>query len=188
LTAKLEALGLRQNTLILFLGDNGTGKGTVSLTQSGRVVGGKGTTTRAGMHVPLIVSWPARIAQASVCNDLIDTTDFVPTLAEVLGVKPEVAPDGQSFLPQIVGGQKATPKPWIYSWYSPNQGRQSPLREFAFDQKYKLYRNGNFFDLDRDPEEHKPMAIEKLIGEQAEAAKRLQSALDRFNNIRRKGK
>src|SRR5207249_9215665 len=76
----LDRLGLRGNTLVLFLGDNGTGKGTKSMFNGKVFVGGKGETTDAGMHVPLIVSWPGKATAGKVCPDLVDSTDFVPTI------------------------------------------------------------------------------------------------------------
>jgi arylsulfatase A len=61
LIAKLDALGLRENTLILFLADNGTGRGTRSRIGDREIIGGKGNTIAAGMHVPLIVNWPGNV-------------------------------------------------------------------------------------------------------------------------------
>ncbi len=65
LVAKLEELKLRDNTLILILGDNGTGKGTPSRFKGRDVVGGKGTSTMWGTHVPGIGNWPgtSRVAK-----------------------------------------------------------------------------------------------------------------------------
>jgi arylsulfatase A len=66
------------------------------------------------MHVPLIASWPGRIAAGKVCADLVDTTDFLPTLCEAAGVAvpAEMKVDGRSFLPQL-RGEKGTPREWI---------------------------------------------------------------------------
>src|SRR6185503_16743361 len=61
LIAKLDALGLRENTLVLFVGDNGTGKGTRSMMADRVIIGGKSTTTEFGMHVPLIANWPKHV-------------------------------------------------------------------------------------------------------------------------------
>jgi len=183
--AKLDALALRENTLILFLGDNGTGRGTRSQMGDRTVIGGKGTTTTAGMHVPLIANWPGRVLAGKVHSDLVDTTDFLPTLLEAAGVTlpREPKPDGRSFFPQLCGEQ-GRPRDWIYSWYSPRQGADLAAREFAFDQRFKLYRSGEFFDLTRDVAEAKPLAVSSLEGEAAAAAKKLQAALDQFKNVR----
>jgi arylsulfatase A len=188
LVAKLDALAIRDNTLVIFLGDNGTGKGTRSMLGGRAVTGGKGTTTAAGMHVPLIVNWPGHVSAGKVHADLIDSTDFLPTLLEAAGVapKPELTIDGRSFLPQLRGG-KGQPREWVYSWYSPRQGNNLTVREFAFNSRFKLYRSGNFFDLTKDPAEQSPLAVASLEGEAASAAKRLQTALEQFKNARPAG-
>jgi len=185
LAAKIDALGLRRHTLILFLGDNGTGRGTASMMGGREILGGKGTTTRAGMHVPLIASWPGHIPAGTVSRDLVDTTDFMPTLLEAAGVRPPARMqfDGRSFLPQL-RGEKGLPRDWIYSWYSPRQGADLRVREFAFDQRFKLYRSGEFFDLENDVEERRPLPVAGLEGEAARAAQRLQEALDQFRGAR----
>jgi arylsulfatase A len=146
------------------------------------VVGGKGSTTAAGMHVPLIVSWPGKIASGAVLEDLVDSTDILPTICEAAGIRipPDWVLDGQSFLPQL-RGEPGRPRQWIYSWYSP---RGEPLREFAFDQRYKLYRGGRFFDWSADPEEQHPLEVARLTGEAAQAARKLQAVLDQYRDAR----
>jgi arylsulfatase A len=183
--AKVDELGLRDNTLILFLGDNGTGKGTRSKMGDRVVIGGKGATTIAGMRVPLIANWPDRVVPGKVYSDLVDTTDFLPTLLEAASVKlPSGAKwDGRSFFPQL-RGEKGQPREWIYSWYSPRQGPDMTVRECAFDQRFELYRSGNFFDLSRDAGEQRPLAVSSLEGDAATAAKKLQAGLDQFKGVR----
>ena len=187
LVAKLAELGLHDNTLILFVGDNGTAKGTRSQMGDSVVQGGKGTTTEAGMHVPLVAYGPKMVAAGTVCPDLVDSTDFLPTLLDAAGVKPpsELKLDGRSFLPQLCG-EKGDPRKWIYSWYSPRQlpNASMAIREFAFDHRYKLYRNGDFYDLVEDPQEEHPLRVALLEGPAAAAAKRLQATLDRYATAR----
>jgi len=185
LAARLDSLGIRDHTLILFLGDNGTGRGVRSMMGDRLVIGGKGTTTAAGMHVPLIANWPGKIAPGKVCADLVDSTDFLPTLLEAAGVAPPPGAklDGRSFLPQL-RGEKGRPREWIYSWYSPRQTGDMTVRESAFNQRFKLYRTGEFFDLSRDLAEKQPLNAASLAGEAAAAAKSLQGALDRYARAR----
>ena len=183
--ARLDALGVRENTLLLFVGDNGTGRGTPSKMGDRTVIGGKGTTTDAGMHVPLIANWPAGVARGRVCDDLVDSTDFLPTLVVAAGAKlpAGVSLDGRSFLPQLRGA-KGQPREWVYSWYSPRQREDLTVREFAFNARYKLYRTGEFFDLTSDLEEKSPLKVASLTGARAAAAKMLQGALDQFASAR----
>jgi arylsulfatase A len=187
LIASLEKQGLRENTLVLFLGDNGTGAGTRSmmgnkLSGEKEIIGGKGSTTEFGMHVPLIASWPKNIATGKVTSDLVDSTDFLPTIAAAAGVTipADLKIDGRSFLPQLKG-ETGTPRTWIYSWYSPRGER---LREFAFDHHYKLYKNGDFFNISADPSEQHPLSASSQTGDAAKAAKKLQSALDQYATAR----
>ncbi|MFM8471290.1 MAG: sulfatase-like hydrolase/transferase [Limisphaerales bacterium] len=185
LVARLDSLGLRDNTLILFVGDNGTGQGTRSMMGDKVVIGGKGTTTEFGMHVPLIVNWSGKVGAGKVHTDLVDSTDFLPTLLDAAGTKApgNLKLDGRSFLPQL-RGEKGQPREWVYSWYSPRQGADMTVRELAFNHRFKLYRNGNFFDLGKDIEEKQPLQVAALTGEAAAAAKLLQGALDQFKDAR----
>jgi len=185
LVARLDSLGIRDNTLLLFVGDNGTGRGTRSMMGDRLVIGGKGTTTDAGMHVPLVVSWPGKVTTGNVCSDLVDSTDFLPTILDAAGV---VTPsglrlDGRTLLPQVLGAE-GQPRDWIYSWYSPRQSANMTVREFAFNHRYKLYRSGEFYDLSKDMEEQEPLKVTSLEGQAAIAARLLQGALDQFQDAR----
>jgi arylsulfatase A len=183
--ARLDALGIRDNTLLIFVGDNGTGRGTRSMMGDRLVVGGKGLTTAAGMHVPLIASWPGRMMGGSICSDLVDSTDFVPTFLDAAGITAvsDLKLDGRTFLPQLLGAE-GQPRDWIYSWYSPRQGTDMRVREFAFNHRFKLYRTGEFFDLREDGEEKQPCRVASLEGQAAAAARLLQGALDQFADAR----
>ncbi len=184
LIAKLERLGLRENTLILFTGDNGTDKPVVSVMSGRRVAGGKGHMTDAGTHVPLIANWPGTISKGRVCGDLVDFSDFLPTLCECAGVPapPELNVDGRSFLPQLEG-KKGNPRQWIYCWYS-KTGRIKQAREFARNQRYKLYASGEFYDVANDVLENKSLSSEPLDAEASRARAMLQQAIDRYKNAR----
>ena len=185
LVAHLESLHLRERTLIVFLGDNGTGRGTRSMFQGREFIGAKGSTIDAGMHVPLIVNWPGAITAKTACDDLVDTTDFLPTLCAAAGISVPASPklDGRSFWPQVIG-QKGRPRDWIYSWYSPRQNSDLSAREFAFTAGHKLYRSGEFYDLRSDPAETKPRAVAELTGSDATTAGMLQAALTGFSSVR----
>ena len=102
------------------------------------------------MHVPLIANWPGHIRAGSVNDDLIDSTDFLPTICAAAGAKvpSSLKIDGHSFWPQLMG-EKGEPREWIYTWYA--QDGVAPIREFVTTKEFKLYRNGRFYDLKKDP-------------------------------------
>jgi arylsulfatase A len=182
LMAKLDELGIRNNTLVLFLGDNGCDAPVVTRWRGKEIKAGKGKTTRAGMHVPLIANWPGVIPPGSICEELVDTTDFVPTLCEVAAVTlpKEVPFDGMSFLPILRGG-KGQPREWIYSWYSATLAN---VHESAFDKRFKLYADGRFYDMESDPLEQSPLDEAKLDAAAITAKERLSAALAQFKDAR----
>jgi arylsulfatase A len=181
-TAKLDELKLRDNTLVLFVGDNGTGAGVRSLMGEKVVMGGKGRTMETGMHVPFIASWPGKVAVGKVCTDLVDTTDFLPTLCEAarVTVPAGVGTDGRSFLPQL-RGERGKPREWYYSWYAP---RGKLVGEFAATKRYKLYRTGELFDVAQDAEEEHALPAEGRSREALDAVKLLTGVLEKYKNAR----
>lgn len=188
LIAALDAQGLRDDTLIIFTGDNGTGRGVTSMLNGRAIDGGKGLTTSAGMHVALIANCPALIPSARVSTDLVDSTDFLPTMCDAAGITPptDLKLDGRSFYPQI-RGEKGRPRDWIYCWYAPDGGPKAD-REFAANQRHKLYRTGQFYDYIADPLEKAPLTTAPEAGRRM-----LQAVLDDFKDARpagmeRKGK
>jgi len=175
LVSHMKELNIQQNTLFLFAGDNGTNRSISSILDGKPIQGGKGLTIDSGTHVPLIVNWPGTIAPA-VCQDLVDFSDFVPTLAEISsGTHPyaELA-DGQSFLPQLKG-QKGSPRSWIYCFYHSNP-KKGTAKIFARNHRWKLYADGNLFDVQADPDESAPVVTES--DELKQIRLQLRTALD----------
>jgi arylsulfatase A len=176
---KLEDLGLRENTLIIFTSDNGTDQGLKSILNGKDFFGGKFTNTDAGTHVPLIANWPGVIPEGSVNEDLICFTYFFPTLAEIANLKipSNLKLDGQSFAP-VLYGREADLRDWLYMWWyrDLNQGG-----EFARTKRYKLYHDGSFFDLKKDPLEKKlSLDINELTNEQIEVKEKLSKIIETY--------
>jgi arylsulfatase A len=184
LVARLEELHLRDNTLVLILGDNGTGRGTPSRFKGRDVVGGKGTSTMWVTHVPAIGNWPGHFASGKVCGDLIDATDFLPTICEATAtpISTELKLDGRSFLAQL-RGEKGQPRDWLYSWYNPSGGPTAKA-EFAHDARFKLYTDGRFYAVEQDDNEKSPLADNALDAAARAAKAKLQVALKQFEGPR----
>jgi len=180
LIAKLDELKLRDNTLVLVLGDNGTAKGMPARFKGRDVQGGKGTTTEWGTHVPLIGSWPGHFASGKTSQDLIAATDFLPTLCDAAGiaVPADLKIDGRSFLPQL-RGEQGNPRDWLYAWYNPSGGATAQA-EFAHDASFKLYTNGKFFNVEKDDLEKSPLADSALDANAKATKAKLEAALKQF--------
>lgn len=186
LVSKLDELKIREKTLILIVGDNGTGHGMKSKWKGIEVTGGKSHTTDAGMRVPLIVNQPGKVKAGQVVADLVDTTDFVPTIAEAAGLSLPTSnlTDGHSFLPQA-RGERGQPREWVYCWYAPNQAKKVDVpQEFARNHRYKLLRDGSFFEIDSSNYSEVKLPTETLSAEASAAKSTLHAALQQFQNAR----
>ena len=176
---KLEELGLRKNTLLMFTGDNGTHCSIETRMQDGSMVqGGKGLTIDTGTHVPFVVNWPGIAPQGRLLEDLIDFSDFLATIAEVGGADLPANEqfDGVSFLPQLQG-REGSPREYIYCYYK-LKGQGGEYKEFARDERWKLYSTGELYETKADLlEKH---AIKKGEGGKGvrRARKKLQTALN----------
>lgn len=163
LLAKVDELGLREETVIMFIGDNGTSPLITSRFRGGTYQGDKGQTTEHGTHVPLIVSWKGTIKPGSVNASMVDFTDFLPTFRDIAGMKP--APkteiqDGLSFYPQLKGDMSKK-RDWVFCHYDPKWGSFKE-RTFVHNKEWKLYRTGEIFNVHNDPYELKPLTRAEL--------------------------
>jgi len=176
LIAELEKLKLREKTLVVYVGDNGTAKGGAAISTVGgkKIYGSKGSMLEGGSLVPMIVSWPGTTPAGTVCADMIDFSDYVPTLAAVAGAKlPEnVIIDGQSFLPQIKG-EKGTPREWAYV--------QLARMWYVRDTNWKLNEKGELYDMSSAPFEEKLVPADSTDPVALAERAKLQAALNKLN-------
>lgn len=159
---KVEALGLRDDTLIIFTGDNGTYHGMKWQFKGETYTGGKGSPKDNGTHVPLIVNWPGTTPEGVVSQSLVDFSDMLPTIAEVAGIEvpADWGTDGVSFASEIKGGEKS-PRDLIYCWYE-RDGKRDKASQHTRNQWYKLYAKGKFYNVVEDFEEKNPIDVANL--------------------------
>lgn len=140
LVTRLDDLGIRKNTLILFTGDNGTSEGIRTEVNGRTIPGGKGQLNELGCRVPLVVNWLGTNPPGTVSSDLVDFTDFFPTLVAAAGAEPPqgVTIDGHSFLPQLKG-KIGQPREWIYC--------QINERWFVRDHQWMLTSKKKLLDI-----------------------------------------
>ena len=155
----LDELGIAENTIVLFLADNGTDSDLVNTWGDGRkVAGGKGTMTDRGTRVPLIVRWPGQIQPGKVCDDLVDLSDFLPTLCELTGAPlPTERIHGRSFAPQLFG-RPGSPREWIHIQNGEN--RQVRNSRYMLSNTDQLRRVGELWEEPARPNADKNPAEE----------------------------
>jgi len=169
----LDSLKLRENTLIVFFGDNGTAgeAAQIGRVQGQKLSGKKGTMQECGSLVPMIVNWPAIIKKPGISNSLIDAADFIPTFAELAGapLPTNNVLDGVSFAYQLKGG-KGTAREWIFT----GLGKDWYVRS----ANWKLMRSGDLYDMRKAPFEEKLVVLDdKTTAEK----QKLQAILDKLN-------
>lgn len=180
---KIRELGIEKNTLLIFLGDNGTNRNITSQTKNGPVRGAKGNTTDAGTRVPLILYWPAMKNKGLVFDGFIDLTDFYATFADIAFGKHRLTGtpdyrDGKSLLPLMMG-ETYQPREILFMHYEPHWGAGSKFsNRFARTHAYKLYQDGRFYNVETDPLEQKNISESGCSNDQLKIRRKLQSVLD----------
>ena len=166
LVAELDKLNLREKTLIVFAGDNGSVPiGTVN----GRAVDGKKHGMNdGGSRVPLIANWKGVTPAGVVLKDLVDFTDMLPTFAELGGaaLPTDRKIDGHSYAPQL-RGEKGTPREWAYV--------QLGEKRYVRSEGWKLTGGGKLYDMSDAPFAEKPVSVETDASKAARV--KLQAAL-----------
>ncbi|MCX7007231.1 MAG: sulfatase-like hydrolase/transferase [Kiritimatiellaeota bacterium] len=171
IVAELEKLGLREKTLVIFSGDNGTATGYPAPIGGRLVNGHKGTMLEGGSRVPFIASWPGVTPAGKVSKDIVSFADPHATFVELAGAKlPDgLKFDGQSIAPQL-RGEQGTPRAWAYV--------QLGARWFVREPGWKLNESGELFNMSDAPFVEKPVAADTKDEAAIAARTRLQTVLD----------
>ncbi len=150
---KLEELGLADNTVVIFMSDNG-GLSTVPRegpTSNLPLRAGKGWLYEGGIREPMIIKWPGVVKPRSVCSEPVTSTDFYPTMLEMTGLPlmPKQHIDGESLVHLLKGRGKLNRKAiyWHYPHYHGSGNRPSgavragdyKLIEWYEDNSVELY-------------------------------------------------
>lgn len=176
-----DQLDLRENTVIIFTTDNGSGGGVRGTINGVRPSGGKASNFEGGICEPFIVSQPGTIDSGAETDALVDFSDLLPTFCDLAGAKipADLMIDGRSFAPLLRGDADDSPRDWILAMghgaatqdESGVRGRTDYFHRVLRDKRYKIWTddNGNIvklFDLQNDPGEQ-----QNLIDEPPPAAK-----------------
>ncbi len=176
LRTELDRLKLSDNTILIFFSDNGTtgGHADAATIDGRRLSGQKGSMLEGGSLEPLIVYWPGVTPKGKVCSDLISSTDFIPTFAEIAGttLPKDVILDGQSFNAQL-HGEKGNPRTSLFVQLANNY--------WVRNTGWKLNQSGELFDMSKAPFEEIAVAADTKDTKAIAARATLQAELDRLN-------
>lgn len=162
---ELKALGLEQNTIVVFTSDNG-GVEHFRATHNAPLRGGKGFPYEGGLRVPLIIKAPGIAKAGSVSDAKVIGTDFLPTFAKLTGIEGKPAPilDGED-LSGVLRGEKTKRNSII--WHYPHYWGGGLITPYSVLRKGELklihwyeYDSYEFYDLAKDPSEEHDLAAE----------------------------
>ena len=151
--AKLRELGVAENTLLAFCSDNGPEgkKGDPGRAEPFR--GRKRSLYEGGVRVPGVIEWPGQIEAGSRCETAVVTSDYLPTIAKLVGAEPVVKPiDGTDLMPLLAGAEREE-----------GIGFQSQTQAAWHQGNWKIYRAKEkgaweLYDLADDPSEKQNLA------------------------------
>lgn len=159
----LRDLGIEDNTMVIFTSDNG-GLSPNS-TSNYPLLGGKSFCYEAGMRVPFIVKWPAKVAAGRRETTRTVSVDLVPTWLRMAGIEAPATTtlDGEDLLPLLTAGIRPAPRP-IFFHHPHYTHAAGPFSSVIFDD-WKLIRFYNdtsgtdqLFDMSADPYEMNDLA------------------------------
>lgn len=161
----LNLTGLRENTLVIYIGDNGGS--TPIYASNAPLRGSKYTLYEGGLRVPLIVSWPNRVQAGRLSGNVVSAMDVAPTICAAAGVRIPSPIDGRNILPLLAGTDLSVQHETLF-W---DTGHETALRqgkwklrtaesnEHAERQGVELELGEFLYDLDTDPGETVNLAI-----------------------------
>jgi arylsulfatase A len=164
--ASLDEFGLRENTLVVLISDNGAfmlpGRGR-EVQSNGPLREGGVTTYEGGVRVPAIIRWPGRIQPGRVCREMVSSLDLLPLALAATGAELPQDPllDGRDPTKTLAGEAPSPHEALYWVW---NQGRRQQWRALRQD-RYKLVRSADsepweLYDLASDVGEQENLAHE----------------------------
>ncbi|MYF39398.1 MAG: sulfatase-like hydrolase/transferase [Rhodothermaceae bacterium] len=175
----LKANGFYDNTLVIFVSDNG-GQLNVG-ARNGPLRNGKGTVYEGGIRVPAIASWPGSIAPSTTSDALLTTMDIYPTLLEAARARITQIIDGTSFLGSLLGGPDPDPTRLLFF-----SRREGGLRfggktiEAVRQGPWKLLQNSPYAPLELYNLERDPLETTDLSSAEPDVFRRLAAELRQY--------
>lgn len=144
--AKLEELGIADNTIVMFASDNGPhaagGANPKYFNSAAGFKGIKRDLYEGGIRTAFIAKWPGKIEAGSESNHISAFWDIMPTCADIAGVKITSDTDGISFLPELIGKGKQKEHDYLYWEYAHKGGKQAIRKGDWKAVIYNLNKNG----------------------------------------------
>ncbi|WP_430817230.1 sulfatase family protein [Carboxylicivirga sp. RSCT41] len=179
----LEQYGISDNTIVVFISDNGSPQGQAKvgtpndhMSSTGGLRGWKGDTYEGGIRVPFLIKWPGMLHSGNY-NKPVSNLDILPTLANYLNIKETPYFDGVDLLPYLKGEKQGNPHEILY-WRRDDDYavRKGDWKLCWNNRGMKNTETAELFNLAEDPKEQYNLAEEF-----PELARELQEIFDKWD-------
>ena len=177
---KLEDMGVADDTLVIYMGDNGFMFGEHGLID-------KRVAYDASIRVPMLMRCPSLIPAGTVVDEMVANIDMAPTIMTAMGVRPPPHMDGDDALPLTRGEDVPWRDKFLYVYYWEKNFPQTPTQFAIRDDRFKyityygLWDTDELYDLQTDPDETKNLIHD---ADYASVAKELENELyDRMESM-----
>ncbi|MDB4342030.1 arylsulfatase, partial [bacterium] len=168
---KLDQLGIRENTIVVYLNDNGPN----SMRYVGNMRGMKTHIDDGGVRSPLVFHWPAKVKARKTSGELCAHIDLMPTILDACGVEvpAKLKVDGRSFLPLLTGNNPLWPKrqvvlqthrgnvPQLYHHFALHEEPWKLVHPTGFGkEKFTGPPKLELYDLSKDPRQQNNVAVQ----------------------------
>ncbi|MGJ8762322.1 MAG: arylsulfatase [Polaribacter sp.] len=176
LEQKLEKLGLKDNTIVIFTTDNGSAGGN-KIYDAG-LKGGKGSVYEGGHRVPLFMRWPnGKITGGRDIDELVAHYDLLPTFVDLFGFdfNPVKAIDGKSLKPLIYNNKSNWENRVLYVDTQRKQNLIKYKTYSVMDNNWRLINGKELYDINADRSQTK-----NIIKQHPEVANRLEEGYEKW--------
>ncbi len=182
-TEQLKKMGIHDETVIIYMGDNGYMFGEHGLID-------KRVAYETSSRVPMLMQCPDLIRAGSVVDEVVANIDIAPTVMEAMGLQKPPHMDGRSFLPLTRGEAMAWRAYFLYAYYWEQNYPQTPTHfslrgdQYKYTTYYGVWDTDELFDIRADPMEQKNLIHDPAFAKtKIEMQKRLYEMMEELGGM-----
>lgn len=180
---QLKKMGLHDETLVIYMGDNGYMFGEHGLID-------KRVAYETSMRVPMLMQCPELFEGGTVVDEVVANIDIAPTVMQAMGLEKPAHMDGKNFLPLAQGKATAWRDYFLYVYYWEQNYPQTPTQfclrgdQYKYITYYGLWDTDELFDIQADPKEQKNLIHDPRFAKQKQQMQnRLYEMMDELGGM-----
>lgn len=161
----LEKLGELENTVIIYMSDNGYLLGEHGLID-------KRVMYEASIRIPAFLYWGEKIKKGSVNNEFVLNIDIAPTILDIAGVEKPATMHGESFLPLALGEDVEWRQDFLYEYFVDHMAVQTPTiyglrtKQYSYMTYHGVWDTYELYDMNKDPKQMNNLLGDVIYGQE----------------------